>query len=170
MRHGQHGFTYLMLLWWVAISGVILAALAQSWTMERRRQQDIELVFRAQQITNGIQSYFDAAPNGTAKTLPTSLQDLLEDRRGPVVRHHLRRLWPDPITRQPEWGLIKDGAFIKGVYSQSPLKPVRGDSSLRSYRDWRFLARVQSLSALAASAPSSASPASAVAPMSEVAQ
>lgn len=162
MRQRQFGFTYLMLLWWVAISGVVLAALAQSWMMDRRRQQDMELVFRAQQITNAIQSYYDAAPSGSVRSLPTSLQDLVEDRRSLVVRHHLRRLWLDPITNQPQWGLIKDGPFIKGVYSLSSLTPVRAESRVRSYRDWRFLAKVKSQPASAAPAPDPAASAASV--------
>lgn len=146
--------TYLVLLWWVAIGGVLLAALAQSWRMEARRQKDIELVFRAEQIAAAIQSYYDATPTGP-KALPQTLDQLIEDRRGPALKRHLRQPWPDPVTGE-QWGLIKSELGIKGVYSRSTLKPVRGDPSFRNYKDWRFLAGT-SAPASAASAASSAS-------------
>lgn len=128
--------TYLMLLWWVAIGGVVIAALAQGWRVQARRQKDMELAFRARQIAVAIQSYYDATPTGP-KVLPTSLDQLLEDRRGPALKRHLRQPWPDPITGGP-WGLIKSGPGIRGIYSLSDLKPVRGDPSFRTYKDWRF--------------------------------
>jgi type II secretory pathway pseudopilin PulG len=137
----QEGFTYLMLLWWVAIGGVMLAAVAQSWVNEARREKDIELAFRAAQITRAIQSYYEATPGGV-RLPPTSFKDLLEDRRGPVLMRHLRQVWPDPVTGGAEWGLIKRGPYLQGVYSLSRLKPVRGPDGARSYRDWRFTAAV----------------------------
>lgn len=140
----------------------MLAALGQGWMTEMRRQKDMELVFRAQQITQAIRSYYDATPAG-ARVPPTSLNQLLEDRRGTVLRRHLRQLWVDPITGTPEWGLIKTGPYIRGVFSLSPLKPVRGDPSFHSYADWRFMAPVSIPAAPAAPAASAASAASAVA-------
>lgn len=137
----QRGFTYLMLLWWVAIGGVMLAAAGQSWMNEARRQKDIELVFRAEQITRAMQSYYEATPNGP-RVPPTSLKDLLEDRRGPVLRRHLRQVWADPVTGGNNWGLVKNGPYLQGVYSLSRLKPLRGPDGARSYRYWRFMASV----------------------------
>lgn len=137
----QFGFTYLMLLWWVAIGGVMLAAAGQSWMNEARRQKDIELVFRAEQITRAIQSYYEATPSGP-RLPPTNLAALLEDRRGPVLMRHLRQVWPDPVTGGSDWGLIKTGPYLQGVYSRSGLKPVRGPEGARSYREWRFMAAV----------------------------
>lgn len=137
----QLGFTYLMLLWWVAIAGVMLAAAGQNWMNESRRQKDIELAFRAEQIASAIQSYYEATPSGP-RVPPTSLEALLEDRRGPVLKRHLRQLWPDPLTGSIEWGLVKNGPYLQGVYSLSRLKPLRGPDGARSYRDWRFMAAV----------------------------
>ncbi|RZL02095.1 MAG: type II secretion system protein [Rubrivivax sp.] len=133
----SHGFTYLMLLWWVAIGSIMLAALGQQWALESRRQKEIELVFRAEQIRDAIQSYYDATPI-EPKLLPTSIDDLLEDRRGPVLKRHLRQHWTDPITGSPDWGLVMAGPFLRGVYSPSKQHPLRAPTSIETYEDWRF--------------------------------
>lgn len=131
------GFTYLMLLWWVAISSVMLAALGQQWALESRRQKEIELVFRAEQIRDAIQAYYEATPI-EPKLLPTRIDDLLEDRRGPVLKRHLRQHWTDPITGSPDWGLVMAGPFLRGVYSTSTQHPLRAPTSINRYDDWRF--------------------------------
>ncbi len=136
-RHRGGGFTYLMLLWWVAVSSVLLAALGQSWAIEARRQREAELVFRGEQIKAAIQSYRDATP-GPVKQLPKRLEDLLEDARGPAIRHHLRRLWPDPISGSKQWGLVREGDTILGVYSESEQPPLRAPAGVARYEDWRF--------------------------------
>lgn len=66
------GFTYLALLWWVAISSVMLAALAQQWGIESRLQREIELVFRGEQIKAALVSY---------------------QRNTPMARSACRRVW-----------------------------------------------------------------------------
>ncbi|RZI81338.1 MAG: type II secretion system protein [Rubrivivax sp.] len=135
----SRGFTYLMLLWWVAVSSVLLAALGQNWAIEARRQREMELVFRGEQIRAAIQSYRDATP-GAVKRLPTRLEDLLEDTRGPKDLRHLRRLWPDPITGSSQWGEVRDGDFIVGVYSRARQQPLRAPANVSSYEEWRFVA------------------------------
>ncbi|MBI5924866.1 MAG: type II secretion system protein [Aquabacterium sp.] len=133
----QVGFTYLMLLWWVAISGVLLTALAQRWTVEAQRQKEMDLVFKAGQIKSAIEAYAKVPVHEGAGRYPGQLSDLLEDRRTGSVRHHLRRLWPDPITGQP-WGLIRDQEGIKGVFSLSRKKPMRGPDGVLTFSEWRF--------------------------------
>jgi len=136
MGRRTKGFTYLMLLWWVAISSVMLAALGQSWSLEARRQREMELVFRGEQIKAAILSYQEATPT-LPKTLPTRIEDLIEDQRGPSVKRHLRRWWPDPITGS-DWGLLREGPFIRGVHSMSAQRPLRAPQGISSYEEWRF--------------------------------
>lgn len=133
----QHGFTYLMILWWVAISSIVLAALGQHWMMESRRQREMELAFRGEQIRRAIDAFYDQAPDGQPKRLPTNWAELLDDRRRGHSVRHLRRLWPDPMTGRP-WGLIREGPGIKGVYSQAQGRPLRGPDGVDSYEAWRF--------------------------------
>jgi type II secretory pathway pseudopilin PulG len=134
----QAGFTYLMVLWWVAISGVMLMALSERWSQTMRRQRETELVFRAEQIRAAITSYHRVATPDGATQWPQRLEDLLEDKRGTVARRHLRRLWPDPITGTPTWGLLKEGPGIKGVYSLSKKTPLAPPDGVLHYDEWRF--------------------------------
>ena len=94
----QAGFTYLMLLWWVAISGVLLTALAQRWTIEAQRQKEMDLLFKGSQIKAAIEAYAKVPVQEGVGRYPAELKDLLEDKRTGAARHHLRRLWLDPIT------------------------------------------------------------------------
>lgn len=131
------GWTYLMLLWWVAIGGVMLMALGRSWGLEGQRQREAELVFRGEQIRAALASYSRAGQ--PAGQFPATLEELLEDKRGPALQRHLRKLWPDPITGQPEWGFVRDeNNGIRGVYSLSARTPLGGPSGTLTYADWRF--------------------------------
>ena len=79
--------------------------------------------------------------------LPKDLAALLEDVRYPKPLRHLRRLYPDPITGTPEWGVVRDGDGIAGVYSLSDASPIKqagfvpayeNFNGRSSYRDWVF--------------------------------
>lgn len=146
------GFTYLMLLWWVAVGSVMLAAIGQSWSIDVRRMREQELVFRGGQIRVALQRYRDASP-GEVKTYPHKLAELLEDGRNGRPQRHLRRLWPDPITGSPEWGLVKDGEQIVGVFSTSTKVPLAPPDNVKSYQDWVFAAQAASSPSTSASAP-----------------
>jgi type II secretory pathway pseudopilin PulG len=152
---GQGGFTYFMLLWWVALSGVALMALSHNWTFERRREKEVEMVARAEEIRAAIASYRLNVPGGQLGAWPASLQDLVEDKRGPRTVRHLRRVWVDPLTGRADWGLLRDlpaaagkaepGAAggIRGVYSRALGQPIRGPAGIKGYGEWRFEASVQ---------------------------
>ncbi len=132
------GFTYLVLLWWVAISAMMLAALGQQWQLESRRQRELELVFRAEQIMAALVAFRCATADGRPSA-PQHLHELVHDVRGATPKHHLRRLWPDPITGGG-WGLIRqpseDG--ITGVYSLATGTPLRAPPGVSTYAAWRF--------------------------------
>lgn len=137
------GFAYLVLLLWLAIAGALLAALGTHWSFESRREREQELVFRGEQYRRAIESF--AAPinlNGCSnlQQLPASLDELLEDRRCGLVRHHLRKAYADPVMRSPDWGLVLEFERIRGVYSRSTAEPIRRIEGVKTYSDWRFVA------------------------------
>lgn len=121
----QRGFTYLWLLLILAFGSAGLAALGQRTSVAVQRDREAELIFRGQAIARAISAYRAATP-GDAKTLPASLQDLLDDRRNPNPAHHLRRLYADPFTGKADWMLVatEDGR-IKGVRSRSQVAALR---------------------------------------------
>jgi len=144
----QRGFTYLLLLWWVALSGLALAAMAHSWTMDARRAREAELIWRGEQFRQAIEAYASVPVGEGESRLPMRLEDLLEDRRGGDVKRHLRRIWPDPLTGRAEWGLVKDGdgQGISGVHSLSQARPVNAPDGVTRYDQWHFvLGQPQSL-------------------------
>ena len=147
--HLQRGFTYLGLLYAVALASTALLAAGGLWSTQARREKEEELLFVGSQIRAAIGAYWDKAPAGQPHALPRTLDDLLDDKRWPARRRHLRKVFRDPITGVPEWGLIQapDGGVV-GVYSRSDAAPLRragfapeyadfADAS--SYRDWRFV-------------------------------
>ncbi len=136
-RH--RGFTYLMVLFWVAISGVMLMALSRTWLMDARRERDTELTYRGEQIREALSAYAAVPVSTGSSRAPERLEDLLEDRRSGQVVRHLRRVWRDPITNSLAWGLVKDAqGGIVGVFSNSPKVPLLGPVGVLTYRDWRF--------------------------------
>ena len=101
------GFTYLWLLFAIAIGGAGLAALGQRWQTAAQRDRETEMAFRAQQIADAIAHYRAHSPDG-APSSPKRLSELLDDRRSGVSRRHLRRLYTDPFTGAADWVLLTD--------------------------------------------------------------
>lgn len=122
LSNRQHGVALLGLLIAVAISAIGLMAAADVWSTTLQREREQELLFVGSQYLKAIERYYNTTP-GTAKSLPASLDELIEDKRFPAPVRHLRRLYPDPMTGSNEWGIVLAGTKIAGVYSKSD-KPV----------------------------------------------
>lgn len=146
-RPGSGGVVLLALLIALALGGFAVMAAVDVWSMARQRGQEQELLFVGNQYRQAIQRYYVGAPAGTPRVLPTSLEDLLEDDRFPVPVRHLRRLYPDPLTGSTEWGVLRAGSRISGIYSLSEKTTIKRDgfapgyqqfSGLVNYRDWIF--------------------------------
>lgn len=118
------GFTYLGVLLLVAFMGALLASTGEVWRTVRQREAERELRFIGEEFRRAIGRYYQSTP-GPVKRFPPTLDDLLEDDRYPGTRRYLRRIYRDPLTLSPEWGLIKapdDG--IAGIYSLSTDEPL----------------------------------------------
>ena len=115
-RHSdQQGFTYLWVLVAVALIGVGLAATSEVWVTAGRRDKLAQADWAGTQYAQAIGSYYEFS-SGPAKTYPDRLVVLLEDRRGPVVRRHLRALYRNPLSGDGAWDLVRAGdARIVGV-------------------------------------------------------
>ena len=158
----QQGFTYLGLLYAVALSGIALAGAGTLWSTDAKRAREAELLFVGEQFRHAILTFHEQAPTGQPHRFPRDLQELLDDKRWPTRRRHLRKVFVDPMTRSTEWGVVKaPGGGVMGVYSQSEDAPLKraGFSSehahfadAKSYQDWQFAFAAESASS-AASAP-----------------
>jgi type II secretory pathway pseudopilin PulG len=122
---GERGFTYLLLLFSVALMGAGLAALGTQWQVAAQREREAELLFRGLQIRDALERYHALTPAG-ARPLPLALDELLVDQRGLEPRHHLRRLYADPFSGQADWALLRlaDGGIV-GVHSRSQRTALR---------------------------------------------
>lgn len=145
----QNGFTYLGLLFVVALMGIALAATGSLWVVERQREREQELLFVGDQIRKAIGGYYERSP-GLIKRYPPSLDELLKDARFLGIQRHLRRPYHDPMT-DGEWGLIlaPEGG-VMGVYSKANGVPIKQSGftdinsefvSSPSYAKWRFVYR-----------------------------
>ncbi|MEI6318708.1 MAG: hypothetical protein WCS09_09345 [Pseudomonadota bacterium] len=119
------GFTYLAVLFLLALAGITATATAVVWRFEQRREMEAELVFVGNEFARAIESYRAVAPN-VPQPWPRTLEDLVRDPRTPGVRRHLRKVYRDPMRRSAEWGLIRtqDGGIV-GVHSLSRERPMR---------------------------------------------
>lgn len=117
-RAAARGFTYLLLLLAIAIGSAGLAALGTQWRTALQRERETELIFRGNAIAAAIAAYRHAQPG--LPQWPHSFDDLLDDRRGPAPRRHLRRVYTDPFTGRADWipTPTEDGGF-RGVRSRS---------------------------------------------------
>lgn len=157
----QAGFTYLGLLFAVALAGIALAGTGALWQLESRREKEKELLFIGEQYRQAIGSYLERSP-GDNKQYPEKLTDLLEDKRFPNPVRHLRRLYRDPMTADGEWELIRQQGRIFGVASRSSQKPVKiagftadqqDFEGAEKYGDWRFVSNGSGVSTLSSAPP-----------------
>ena len=133
MKKKPLGFTYLGLLFFVAITAASLAALGQSWSTAMQRERERELEFRGEEIARAIASYVLVSP-ASPQQYPEKLTDLLVDRRGAKTRHHLRRAYADPFTGQPDWILVPEQSLAGAPASTRTFNAVHSSSNRRLLR------------------------------------
>lgn len=153
MRHRrQAGFTYLGLIIFVTIIGLVGAATLKVGALLQRAAAEEELLEIGAAFSAALDSYAAATPPG-ATPYPPSLKELLKDPRSPAVRRHLRKMFVDPVTGKAEWGIefLAGGEVgivaIHSLSSAPPLKVANFDSRFRGLdnreklSEWRFTAR-----------------------------
>ena len=155
------GFTYVGLIILVAVLGMVGAATLKVNVLLERAEAERDLLDIGAAFTRALQSYASATPRGQPPQPPT-LQELLRDPRFPNPRRHLRKVFVDPITGKPEWGIMYAAgqSGVIGVYSLSPARPFKVanfDPQFQNFEnrdhlsDWKF-----TLSGQAALAPQAA--------------
>jgi type II secretory pathway pseudopilin PulG len=141
-----------------------LAGTGEAWFVSRQRERERELLWVGNQYARAIKAYYDQTPG--ARRYPDRLEELVEDRRFPEPRHHLRQLYPDPVTREG-WDVVlgPDGR-IAGVRSRSDATPAKqagfpakwdGFKGMTRYSDWQFIAEGNPLKPAAVPAANAAS-------------
>ena len=142
---------YALIFALIALVMVSLAAsvVLQNARQDGRRERERQLLFVGEQFRAAIASYFSIQQAKGLREYPRTLEDLVEDKRAPQIRRHLRRIYLDPMTNQADWVLDTAGGRIVGVHSRSEGVPVLragftpvqvGFAGAHSYAQWTFLA------------------------------
>ncbi len=117
-RSKHNGFSYLAMLFIVAVLAVTLTQTYQRSDTLAKREKEKQLFFVGSQYKQALTSYYNQSPSGF-KELPKKIDDLVSDSRFVSTKRHLRKQYLDPITGGA-LNLILDGnGRIKGVYSSS---------------------------------------------------
>jgi type II secretory pathway pseudopilin PulG len=146
MHARQRGFTYITVLFVVAMMAGGLALIGEVWHTANKREKEAELLHIGNEYRKAIERYYLSGPS---RQYPKQLSDLIKDPRQPGTVRHLRKLYPDPITGKDEWGFVKsaDGGFA-GVHSLSEDAPTKTanftvrDASFEGktkYSEWQFV-------------------------------
>ncbi len=148
INNKNSGYAYIMMLVMMASIGLTASVLGVIiFSRDVRIEKEKELLFRGMAYVTAIKSY-NLASKGK-KEFPARLEDLLNDPRFPE-KHHIRKLYKDPITGG-DWTLILGpNEVICGVASSSKMKPVKqkyfppqltGFEAAKHYSDWIFICK-----------------------------
>ncbi|UMR30071.1 type II secretion system GspH family protein [Massilia sp. MB5] len=144
----QQGFSYLIVMFLVAMLTLASVRALQVTLVNEQREREAELLLVGMAYRNAIRSYYQNA-TGSARQLPKDGKALLDDGRGQRTEHHLRKRFRDPMTAEA-WEEIYENDFLIGVVSRSSRKPIKKSgfppeladfSKARTYRDWKFIYR-----------------------------
>ncbi|MCG2583858.1 type II secretion system protein [Massilia sp. TS11] len=148
----ERGFSYVVMMFVVAIAGLVAARAVENSLTNERREKEADLLYVGQAYRNAIASYYENSP-GTFKQYPAELSDLLLDSRTSTMRRHLRKLFRDPITGDSKWGVLRDeDGRVVGVFSLSEREPVKQGgfapelasfTGMKRYMDWKFVYQPQ---------------------------
>lgn len=151
-RRSQQGLILLAVVLMLALGALGSLVAVETWATTMKREREAQLLFVGDEYRRAIANYYRMSPT-PIKTLPRSLEDLLEDRRFPMPVQHLRRLYPDPISGDQDWGLVEDGVGgIIGVHSTSEAATLKRGGFPDAYREfeaaskyseWRFIFKTQ---------------------------
>lgn len=145
--HRQRGVVLLTVLVFVLIATLGASSLIQMHQTQTQRDKEEQLLFVGDQFRRAIASYYNTIPPGTGRSLPNSLDDLVNDDRFPTSIHHLRRMYPDPMTGKTDWQLVREGTGIVGIRSRSNRATIKKQGFSKdytqfegkdSYSDWTF--------------------------------
>jgi len=67
----QAGFTYLAILFAIAISGVVLTEVGINWAQENQREKERQLLFVGNQFRQAIALYYERTPSAVKRYPPT---------------------------------------------------------------------------------------------------
>src|SRR3569623_49759 len=143
----ERGFTYLAVLFFIAIGGIGLSDVGVIWHTAQKIEKEKVLLFIGNQFRQAIKAFYNGVPG--VHMYPAQLQVLLQDPRQVEPRRYLRKIYVDPFMGKRKWGTVKaPGGGIMGVHSLSFSEPIKrtnfpdGDAEFagaKTYQNWIFL-------------------------------
>lgn len=128
----QIGLAYFGVLLLVFLMSIGLGKSMEAYSAAQQRMKESELLFVGGSYREAIRSFYEGSP--AIKQYPSSIDELLEDKRFPIVKRHLRKAYLDPMTGK-SFDLVRsvDGRII-GVRSASRRVPLRRHDFPADYR------------------------------------
>lgn len=164
-RPREDGYTLVALLALMTIFAILAAAAAPNLRRQAQRENEVEAIFRGEQVAEAIRLYLLAQQRkGLANdaALPTSIDQLMEGvsvgtKKLQILRPSAAR---DPLTADGEWRLIKPRSSDMSAFTQSimvfneNIRPGTGDTQLQQIEQFMAPAVISTLG-IAATPPSS---------------
>ncbi|MEZ0209408.1 MAG: type II secretion system protein [Methylophilus sp.] len=144
---GQLGFSYIGVMITLVIAAIGMQGAAVMWQQQTQRANEALLLEIGEAYRLAIGRYYESTPQ-PVKQYPRTLEELVEDKRFPVLKRHLRKRYPDPFSAKQAMRLVVRDGRIVGVHSQSLLEPIRsagyqefqsGFHGAKHYREWQFV-------------------------------
>jgi type II secretory pathway pseudopilin PulG len=101
-RRSQQGHLMVGLVFFMAVLLILSAVAVQEFSQILRRDNEAEMIFRAQEIVRALARY-----QKDRGAYPIELKML--DEPGNKDQRYIRRMYEDPLTRDGEWGLLYAG-------------------------------------------------------------
>lgn len=117
-RRGERGVVLVGVVAAVAILLILSTVAMQEWAQVLRRDNEAEMMFRAQEIARAIRKFQRDKPGQPL----TELKMLMEP--GSKRQYFLRKLYKDPLVKDGKWGLLYMGP--QGSVYDPAADPVAG--------------------------------------------
>ena len=99
------GYALVALIASMTVALIAMAVAVPTWRHVVQNEREEELIFRGGQIADSIARY----QRKNANAMPTSIDQLVKGR-------YLRKAYKDPMTKDGEWRLVRQGeAILPGV-------------------------------------------------------
>jgi type II secretory pathway pseudopilin PulG len=116
----------------IALMSIFSAAAVQEWSEIQRRDNEAEMIFRAEDLTRAIMRY----RQDKGATIPLTELDLLLEP-GNKGQYFVRQLWTDPLVKDGKWGLLYEGPGGQIVDPNSQNATASGSFQLGQPTDTR---------------------------------
>ena len=125
-RASESGAILIIVMVVMTVAVIALTAAVQAWSTTWRRDNEEELIFRANQYVDAIIAY----RKEHGGQFPLNLEDL--HKPGPRRYRYIRRLYKEPIAKDHKWGLLYLMPGGQGVYDPKAAQKAQEKAA----KDW----------------------------------